>query len=151
MPPAAAAPPYETADVRWPTVDRRERVRALVLLAIGPLLAGYVAIAASLALTAALAPGARFSTLGVLIAAGPAWLAAYHVPVSIAGHELGVLPLLPTILVLALLARAAAGAADRMDARTPRAARSILIVAGGTHAIAGTLLAALCSRAALSC
>jgi hypothetical protein len=36
------------------------------------------------------------------------WLAAHHVPLTIDGASLGVLPLLPTLLVGALVARGAA-------------------------------------------
>src|ERR1700754_5084886 len=84
---------------------RQHAGQALLLAAAGPVVTGYLGIAALLAPANATAPGATLSTGGVLRAAAPGWLAVYHVPVDIAGHELGMLPLLPTALVLALVAR----------------------------------------------
>jgi hypothetical protein len=90
--------------------------RFLALAALGPLVTGYAVVAALLALVAALATHSDFSTIGVLLAAGPAWLAAFQVPLDIAGHELGALPLLPTIGLLLLVARTAVEVADRLVA-----------------------------------
>jgi hypothetical protein len=117
---------------------------ALLLAAVGPVLTGYLGIAAVLALATATAPGATLSTSGVLHAAGPAWLAVYHVPVVITGHELGMLPLLPTALVLALVARSAANAARRLDWYTPRCAVKVISAVAAAHAVFGTAVAVLC-------
>src|SRR5436309_136169 len=70
------------------------RVRVLAMVALGPLITGYAAVAAVFALVTAVASRAHFSTTGVLTAAMPGWLAAHQVPVKIEGHELGALPLL---------------------------------------------------------
>ncbi len=115
--------------------------QALLLAAVGPVLTGYLGIAALLALATATAPGATLSTSGVLRAAGPGWLAVYHVPVDIAGHELGMLPLLPTALVLALVARSAGNAAGRLDWDAPRDAARVIGVVAAAHAVFGTVIA----------
>jgi hypothetical protein len=119
-------------DESWAT--RGEQARILLFAALGPLVAGYVALAALLAFVVAIAPGSSISFLGILAATGPAWLAALHVPLIIGGHPLGMLPLLLTGLVVLLAARAAIGAADRLGACTPRHSRSIFLVVGGGHA-----------------
>lgn len=127
-----------------PAVPELRTGQVLVVAAVGPVITGYVMIAAVLALVAAAAPNATVTAVGVLRAAGPAWLAAYHVPVDVAGHELGVLPLLPTILLLALVARSAGNAARRLDWTTPRSAAIVIGTVGGTHAVIGTGIAVLC-------
>jgi hypothetical protein len=132
-------------------VSGPERVRVLAVAAVGPVVIGFAAIAAVLALVSALAAGATFSTAGVLVAACPGWLAAWHVPVAIGGHTLGALPLLPTILVMLLVGRSAAGAADRIGARTPSDAVPVVVVLGGVHAVCGVALAMVSSRPGLYC
>ncbi|HKN97858.1 MAG TPA: DUF6350 family protein, partial [Pseudonocardiaceae bacterium] len=126
------------------TVERAGPARALLAAALGPVVTGYAGVAALLALVTATAPGATLSTGGVLRAAGPAWLAVHHVPVTITGHELGVLPLLPTIGVLALVARSAGNAARRLDWDTPRAAAKVVGAVGCAHGGFGALVAVLC-------
>jgi len=121
------------------------RVRVLTLAALGPLLTGYAAIAALLALVTAFAANAHFATTGVLSAALPSWLAAYQVPVSIFGVELGALPLLPTIGVVALTARAAAGAAERLGLHRPGQAGQVVATIALTHGAAGAVIAGLSS------
>jgi Family of unknown function (DUF6350) len=140
--PTLQSVPRPAASGRTGSADRPARV--LLTAAIGPLVAGYAGIAALLALITATAPGATLSTGGVLRAAGPAWLAVHHVPVSIAGHELGVLPLLPTIGVLALVARSAGNAARRLAWDTPRGAAKVIGTVGGAHGLFGLLIALLC-------
>lgn len=130
--------------------SRSEQVGVLAVAALGPLVIGYAAVAALLALVTSVAVDAVFSTTGVLAAAGPAWLAAYHVPVEISGHELGALPLLPTILVMALVARAAGGAADRLSTPSRSAALPVVGAVGGAHAVFGALVALVCSRESLA-
>lgn len=132
-------------------VGRAERARVLAVVALGPLVIGYVAVAALLAVISAFAPGAAFSTAGVLGATGPVWLAAYHVPVQINGLDIGLLPLLPTILVMLLVGRSAAGAADRLGADAPRDALPVLVATGSGHALLGTLLAMISSHGLVSC
>ena len=119
---------------------RGEQARILLFAALGPLAAGYVALAALLAFVVAIAPGSSISLVGILAATGPAWLAAVHVPLIIGGHPLGMLPLLPTVGVAFLAARAAIGAADRLGASTPRHAVPIFFAVGLGHAAFGTFL-----------
>ena len=74
------------------TIDpsaRSGRWWLLLVVALGPLITGYAAVAALLALVTAAAANADFSTSGVLLAAGPGWLAAHQVPLDIAGGRLG--------------------------------------------------------------
>jgi hypothetical protein len=119
------------------------RVRILLAAALGPLVTGYTAVATVLALVALTAGRTAFSATGVLLAAGPGWLAAHQVPLGLGGHPLGVLPLLPTLGVAALAARTASGAARRLGCRSFREARPVLITITGAHAVAG-LVVALC-------
>src|SRR5205807_8850629 len=79
---------------------RGEQARILLFAAVGPLVAGYVVLAALLAFVVAIAPGGSISAGGILAATGPVWLAAVHVPLIIGGHPLGMLPLLPTVGVV---------------------------------------------------
>ena len=121
--------------------------RALLLAAIGPLVTGYIGVAAVFALVTATAPGAPLSTGGVLRAAAPGWLVAYHVPVTVHGHELGMLPLLPTALVLSLVARSAANTAYRLEWDTPRSAAQLIGAVAAAHAVFAAVLAAMASAA----
>lgn len=122
------------------------RMRVLATAAIGPLITGYAAVAAVLALVTAVASRASFSSTGVLHAAGPGWLAAHQVPLRIEGHELGALPLLPTIGALLLVGRTAAGAAARLDLSTPRQGAQVVAAIVGGHALFGVGLAFLGSQ-----
>jgi hypothetical protein len=124
--------------------------RTLLLAAVGPLVTGYLGISAVLALVTATAPGATVSTPGVLRAAGPAWLAVYHVPVFLSGHELGMLPLGPTLLALTLVARSAGNAARRLDWDSPRRAARMITTVGVAHAVFASVVAMLCAGAAVS-
>jgi hypothetical protein len=117
----------------------------LALAAIGPVLGGYLGIAAMLALVTATASAGTFSPSGALVAAGPAWLAGYHVPLTIGGHELGILPLLPTALLLLLVGRTARNAADQLDLADPRSAISVIAPVAAAHAVFGTAIALLCT------
>ncbi|MER6895510.1 hypothetical protein ABT261_17555, partial [Amycolatopsis sp. NPDC000740] len=89
-------------------VPQAPRLRVLLVAALGPLVTGYAAVATLLALVTLTAQHAIFSAGGVLLSAGPGWLAAYQVELGIGGHPLGMLPLLPTVGVVLLVARAAA-------------------------------------------
>lgn len=125
------------------------RVRVLSLAAFGPLVTGYAAVAAVLALVTAVASRAHFSTLGVLRAAAPGWLAVHQVPVQIEGAEFGALPLLPTLAVVVLLARTAAGAAHRLGSVTPgEGGRVVLVIVAGHGAFGMTLGVATASAPA---
>jgi hypothetical protein len=128
------------AQVDEDQATRGEQARVLLVAALGPLVAGYVALAALLAFVVAIAPGSSISIGGILAATGPAWLAATHVPLIIGGHPLGMLPLLPTAGVVLLAARAAMGAADRLGACLPKHATPIFVAVGTGHAAFGVLL-----------
>ncbi|MEO6091182.1 MAG: DUF6350 family protein [Umezawaea sp.] len=131
-------------DVRPPVFSRSERARVLVMTAAGSVVIGYAAVAALLALIAATATNAAFSTTGVLMAAAPGWLVAHHVPLRFEGSaQLGVLPLLPTALLMLLAGRAAAGAADRLGLYEPLQARGVVFCIAGAHAITGGTIALL--------
>lgn len=119
------------------------RARVLAFAAAGPLVAGYAAVAALLALVTAISSGATFSTAGALFGAVPGWLAAYHVPLTLSGGELGVLPLLPTALVMLLVAQVSSAAADRLDLVEPADARQVVLTVTAAHATFGAALAAL--------
>jgi Family of unknown function (DUF6350) len=126
------------------------RVRALTLLAVGPLATGYVAIATLLAIIAGMADNAQFTTAGVLVAALPGWLAAYQVPIDIFGLELGVLPLLPTIALAVITAKAAARAAERLDLRRPGQAGLVVGTVTLSHALAGVMVAGFSADSVVS-
>ncbi|CRK59905.1 FIG021574: Possible membrane protein related to de Novo purine biosynthesis [Alloactinosynnema sp. L-07] len=117
------------------------RLRVLAVAALGPLLTGYAAVAALMALVTAIASRAHFTTLGVLTGALPGWLAAHQVPLIIQGHELGALPLLPTVLLTLLVGRTAAGAADRVDAWGARETGQIVLAVVAAHAAFGLTIA----------
>ncbi|MEV6829880.1 DUF6350 family protein [Amycolatopsis sp. NPDC051102] len=125
--------------------SRPARVRVLLAAAIGPLITGYTAVAAVLALLTLTAGRAVFSDTGVLLAAGPGWLAAHQVRIAIGGHPLGMLPLLPTLGAVVLAARTASGAARRLGSRSFREALPVLVTIAGAHAVAG-LVVALCAQ-----
>lgn len=120
-----------------------ERLRVLLAAALGPVLSGYVAIVAVIATVAAFATQARFSPLGILLAAGPGWLAAYQVPISIDGERLGLLPLAATLGVGVLVARSAAAAAERLGYRTPQQAVVVIATMATAHAVIGVTIALL--------
>jgi hypothetical protein len=117
------------------------RVRILLTAALGPLVIGYTAVAALLAVITATAENAQFSAVGVLLAAGPGWLAAHQVPVEISGHPLGMLPLLPTIGMGLITARIAAGGSQRLGWREPVHAIALAGVMAGAHALFGLVIA----------
>lgn len=131
----AAAPAAEAG------ASRVSRVRAMVRAAIAPLLLGYLTLAVVLAVITAVSSGSAFSLGTALAGAGPAWLAACHVPLTVEGASLGVLPLLLTALVVALAARAARHAAGRLLLRRPAETVPVLATVGGAHAVAGAVIA----------
>jgi hypothetical protein len=114
--------------------------RLLLVVALGPLITGYAAVAALLALVTATAAKADFSTSGVLLAAGPGWLAAHQVPLDIAGGRLGMEPLLPTIGMVVLVACTTAGAAGRGFTSAARDSRWLILAATASHALFGAAL-----------
>lgn len=124
-----------TARVRW--------VRSLAAAAVAPVLAGYLVLAVVLGVITGLATGASFSLGTVLAGAGAAWLAACHVPLTVMGAPLGVLPLLLTAMVVVLAARSAARAAGRLGLSRPGQAWPVPATIGGTHAVVGTVIAAV--------
>ena len=128
-----------------PKLSRATQARVLLAVALGPLITGYAVVAALLALLTVTAENTQFSTLDVLLAAGPGWLAAHQVPIAINGHPLGLLPLLPAIGVAALIARTAARAAQRLGCRKPRQSIAVVGVLAGAHAAFGLLIAVISS------
>ncbi|HEV2779920.1 MAG TPA: DUF6350 family protein [Actinophytocola sp.] len=134
----------EFAD-EYDAVPLAGRVRVLAMITLGPLITGYAAVAAVLALVTAAASKAHFSTAGVLSSAMPGWLAAHQVPLRIEGHDLGALPLLPSIAAVVLLARTASGAAQRLDLYTPAQAGQVVLAITGGHAAFGLALGLLCA------
>ncbi|MEA5362160.1 DUF6350 family protein [Amycolatopsis sp., V23-08] len=121
------------------------RVRVLLAAALGPLVTGYAVVATVLTLVTLTAERTVFSGFGVLLAAGPGWLAAHQVRLGIGGHPLGLLPLLPTLGAVALAARTASGAAQRLGCRSPREALPVFAAITGAHAVFG-LVIALCAQ-----
>lgn len=117
------------------------RTKVLLAAAFGPLFAGYALVVALFALVTALASISHFSVLGVLRAAGAGLLAAYQVPVTIAGSNLGVLPLLGTVVVGALVAGSAANAAGRLGFREPHQVVNVVAPIAAAHALAGITIA----------
>ncbi|SFQ39413.1 DUF6350 family protein [Amycolatopsis rubida] len=119
------------------------RFRVLLAAALGPLVTGYAVVATLLALVTLTAQHAIFSAGGVLLSAGPGWLAAYQVELGIGGHPLGMLPLLPTIGVVLLVARAAAKAVRRLHCARPRHAVPLIATISGAHLLFGVLISLL--------
>ncbi|MDQ0377443.1 cell division protein PerM [Amycolatopsis thermophila] len=117
------------------------RAKVFAAAVLGPLVTGYVVVAALFGLVTALASAAEVSVAGVLHAAGPGWLAAYQVPVTIAGRPLGVLPLLATAGVVAVIARAAANATGRLGHRDLGDALPLIAAVASAHAVAGLAIA----------
>ncbi|EHR49086.1 hypothetical protein SacmaDRAFT_0790 [Saccharomonospora marina XMU15] len=124
-------------------LSRRLRARALLTAALGPVLGGYLAVLLLLVLIVAGAEGSRFSLSGVLAASGPAWLAAYQVPLQIGGQPLGILPLGPTVVIGALVARSARIAGRRIEVTSPSRATMIVGVMAGAHLLASAPVALL--------
>lgn len=122
-------------------LSRAARVRVLLAAALGPLVTGYAAVAAALALVTLTAEHAVFSGTGVLLAAGPGWLAAHQVRLGLSGHPLGVLPLLPTLGAVALAARTASRATARLGCRSPREALPVFAAVTTAHAVFGLVVA----------
>jgi len=138
-------PPGDEVGAPEPEPSPASRVRVLLAAALGPLVTGYAAVATVLALVALTAGRTAFSATGVLLAAGPGWLAAHQVRLGLGGHPLGMLPLLPTLGVIALAARTASGAARRLGCRSFGEARPVLITVTAAHAVFG-LVVALCAQ-----
>jgi Family of unknown function (DUF6350) len=114
-----------------------------------PAVASYLAVAAVLALLAA-AGGADSSVAGVARAGAAGWLVTHHVPLTIDGAPLGVLPLLPTLLLGALVARGAAGVAIRSGIHQPADAGRVAGAIAATHGILGVLLALVATPASVT-
>lgn len=140
-------PPDVEDDVDEPI---RSRARVLLVAGIGPLFVGYAGVVVVLALVISVATKADVSTVSVLSAAMPGWLAAYQVPLRLDGHDLGALPLLPTLLIILLIGRAVTNAADRIEVDSARDTLPIIATVSATHAIAGGVLAEVTSSASLA-
>jgi hypothetical protein len=105
-----------------------------------PAAISYLAAAAVLA-TLTAASGADSSVAWAARMGAMGWLAAHHVPLTIDGASLGVLPLLPTLLVGALVARGAARSAARSRLHQPEDAGWVAGAIAGTHGVFGAVLA----------
>ncbi len=127
-----------------------ERMRVLLTVATLPLLAGYAAVAALLAVVAALATQASFSPGQILLAAAPGWLGAHQVPLTLSGEPLAMLPMALTVLLGVLIARSAAGAVERLDGRRTHRALVIVSTMACAHAVAGVGIAIASYGARLS-
>ncbi len=120
-----------------PAVRQGSRLRVVLAAAFGPIVTGYAVVATLLALVVLTAEHAVFSAGGVLLSAGPGWLAAYQVELGIGGHPLGMLPLLPTVGVVVLIARAASRAVQRLGCERPRHAIPLIAAMSGAHLLFG--------------
>jgi hypothetical protein len=90
---------------RLPTAAGAPQPRDLVRVAFGPSLVALVIIAAVTLVQLVIANSDLTGTLG---AVASMWLAAHLVPISIAGQQLGVLPLVPAALMVWATARGTA-------------------------------------------
>jgi hypothetical protein len=115
---------------------------ALIGAACLPALAIYLAAVAVLAMFTA-AAGADSSVADAARLGAVGWLLTHHVPLTIDGAPLGVLPLLPTLLGGALAARGAAAVAARYGIHQPGDAGWVAGVIAGTHGVLGAVLALL--------
>ncbi|HEX5345568.1 MAG TPA: DUF6350 family protein [Pseudonocardiaceae bacterium] len=118
----------------------RPGLGALIGAACLPAVASYLAAAVALAILTA-AGGAGTSVAGAARLGAAGWLAAHHVPLTIQGAPLGVLPLLPTLLLGALVARGATGVADRSGITQSVDAGWVAATIAGTHGVLGAVLA----------
>jgi hypothetical protein len=107
-----------------------------------PAAISYLAAAAVFA-TLTAAGGAEASVAWAARVGAMGWLAAHHIPLTIDGASLGVLPLLPTLLVGALVARGAAGLAARSGLHQPEDAGWVAGAIAGTHGVLGAVVALL--------
>jgi Family of unknown function (DUF6350) len=114
-----------------------------------PTAASYLAAVAVFAALGA-ASGAANSVAWVARAATVGWLAAHHVPLTIDGAPLGVLPLLPTLLLGALVARGAAAVADLSVIHQPADAGWVAGAIAGIHGILGAVLALVATPATIT-
>lgn len=130
--PGVAAPPATPA----------QQMRATLAVALGVIALGYLACAAVIALIMSGAERAVVSLEAVSAGAGPLWLAAHHVPLTVRGAALGVLPLLPTVAVFLLGAKAARGVARRLRLTGPADAARVIAVMTTAHVVVGGMLAA---------
>jgi hypothetical protein len=122
---------------------------ALVGAACLPAVASYLAAAVALVMLTA-AGGADSSVAGVARVGAVGWLVAHHVPLTIEGAPLGVLPLLPTLLLGALVARGAAGVAGRSGINQPADAGWVAGAIAGTHGVLGAVLALVATPATVT-
>lgn len=127
----------------------RPRWGALLGAACLPALFCYLAVAMLLAaLTAAAGADSSVAWLARVGAAG--WLAAHHIPLTIDGAPLGVLPLLFTLLLGALVARGAADIAKRSGFHRPTDAGWVTGMIAGVHGIGGAALALVATPATIT-
>jgi hypothetical protein len=115
-----------------------------------PALASYLAAAVALAVLTVAGGAADSSVAGMARVGAVGWLAAHHVPLTIEGAPLGVLPLLPTLLLGALVARGAAAVAGRYRINQPVDAGWVAATIAGTHGVLGAVLALVATPAAVT-
>jgi len=115
------------------------QARDLVRVAFGPSLVALVVIAAVTLLQLVIANSEMTGTLG---AVASMWLAVHQVPISIAGHQLAVLPLVPVLLMVWGTARTTA------QATSPRASWFVVRWIVGA-ALGGPLLIAAIALAVI--
>ncbi|HXT46404.1 MAG TPA: DUF6350 family protein, partial [Pseudonocardiaceae bacterium] len=114
-----------------------------------PALFCYLAVAVLLAaLTAAAGADSSVAWLARVGAAG--WLAAHHIPLTIDGAPLGVLPLLFTLLLGTLVARGAAGMAKRSGFHRTTDAGWVAGMIAGVHGVGGAVLALVATPATIT-
>ena len=136
MSPVSRDPAGEGTRPGWGTLSWSVRISAACL----PATISYLVIAAVLA-TLTAAGGAQSSVAAAARVGAMGWLAAHHVPLTIDGATLGVLPLLPTLLLGALVARGAARVAVRSGLHQAADAGWVAGAIAGTHGVLGAVLA----------
>lgn len=133
---------------RQPVVGRRWW-GAVLAAACLPALLCYLAVGVLLAALAA-AAGADTSIGWLAQVAAAGWLAAHHIPLTIDGASLGVLPLLLTLALGTLVARGAAAVARRCDISQPSDAGWVAGTFAGVHGIGAALLALIATPATIT-
>ncbi|MFP5019892.1 cell division protein PerM [Pseudonocardia phyllosphaerae] len=122
-----------------------DRIRILLVAALGAVLVGYTVLVPLGAVLAATG-GASTGFDGALATAVPLWLAAYQIPIAVGGHELGVLPLLSTLLVVGVTAFASSWAVRRLGGRARVDAGAVVATQAGAAAALAVLAGALLPR-----
>lgn len=123
-----------------PSVPRLLRTCGFTYL--GTFIGGYAVCAALTALVTAIASGSTFSIGAALTGALALWLAGNHVPLSIGGADLGVLPLALPLVLGWFTATAAGGMARRHGVHRPGTGALVVTAMAVGQAVVGTVIAA---------